>query len=400
MFHLFFTTEWMSSIVAFMNSYSLLTHHYNINTNVDELSAFISIHIYMGIHRLPRIHMYWRNDHRHHFITSLMTRDRFQQLNAAFCLHINDGGTVSDDPAIHCNNFINHLNTVLPTLHTPHQHLSFDEAMCAYTGRSSIKQYLPAKPHPYGYKIWCLGSSNYILKIKLYEGASDVESEDGKMCDLVNEMLKGYENKSHILYCDNYFTSVNLMSTLLAKKIYVCGSVNLNRLKLPNPSSINNQTMKSMKRFESRHYQCNNMSLVMWKDNKLIKVLYNHISPTTKDTTTKRYNDSHEQFNASCPQALHDYFHRARDTDIFDQLSNSYIISRKSMNQRTRLIWWLVNLCVVNAYTLYEKSHPRTNQLDFRIMLYKSLATAHRNNMNVALGEQAYEYGVPSPLDH
>jgi hypothetical protein len=238
------------------------------------------------------------------------------------------------------------------------------------------------------------------MPIKLYEGASDVESEDGKMCDLVNEMMKGYENKHHILYCDNYFTSVNLLSTLLVKKIYICGSVNLNRLKLPKPSPISDQTLKSMKRFESHHYQCDNMSLVVWKDNKIIKVLYNHISPFTMDTTTKRYNDNHEQFDASCPQALHDYFHRARDVDIFDQLSNSYIIGRKSMNQRTRMIWWLVNLCIVNAYTLYEKSHPHITQLDFRILLYKSLAAAYRDGMNTSASGQAYEYGVPSALDH
>jgi len=55
-----------------------------------------------------------------------------------------------------------------------------------------------------------------------------------------------------------------------------------------------------------------------------------------------RYNENHESFDAPCPQAIHDYFHRARDVDIYDQLSNSYIIGRKSMNQRTRLIWWLI----------------------------------------------------------
>jgi hypothetical protein len=400
MFQLFFTDEWFSSIVSFMNSYSLLTTHYNLNTSVSELKSFISIHIYMGIHQLPRIHMYWMDEHRYDFITSLMSRERFQSLNSAFCLSIGDQGIVVDDPAIHCNDFINHLNNVLPTLYSPGQHLSFDEAMCAYTGQSSIKQYLPMKPHPYGYKMWCLGSCNYILRIKLYEGASDVESEDGKMCDLVNEMMKGYENKHHILYCDNYFTSVNLLSTLIAKKIYLCGSVNLNRLKLPKPSPINDETLKSMKRFESRHYQCNDMSLVMWKDNKIIKVLCNHISPFTIDTTTKRYNDNREQFNAPCPQALHDYFHRARDIDIFDQLSNSYIIGRKSVNQRTRLIWWLVNLCIVNAYTLDKKSHTDMTQLDFRVLLYKSLASEQRHKMNASRSAMSYEYGVPLALEH
>ena len=71
------------------------------------------------------------------------------------------------------------------------------------------------------------GSANYILRIKLYEGASDVESEDGKMCDLVNEMMRGFEGKSRyaILYCDNYFTSVNLFNRLLDKKnILMCFS--------------------------------------------------------------------------------------------------------------------------------------------------------------------------------
>lgn len=381
MFHLFFPAIWFVKVVALMNSYSRLTHHFNINTNVNELRAFISMHIYMGIHRLPRMHMYWQRQHQYHFITSMMSRDRFKQLNAAFCLHLNESGVADDDPAIHCKDFIDHLNTTLPTLHTPGQHLSFDEAMCAYTGRSSIKQYLPAKPHPYGYKMWCVGSSNYIMRIRLYEGASDVESQDGKMCDLVNDMMSGFENKDHILYCDNYFTSVNLLSTLYAKRIYICGSVNLNRLKLPKPSPINDDTLKSMQRFDSKHYQCEGMSLVMWKDNKIIKVLYNHISPTTQHTTTKRYNENHESFDASCPQALHDYFHRARDVDIFDQLSNSYIIGRKSTCQRTRLIWWLVNLCVVNAYTLYEMSHPHINQLDFRVALYKSLAAKHQHNV-------------------
>jgi hypothetical protein len=278
MFQLFFTDSWFSSIVSFMNSYSMLTTHYNINTNVAELKSFISIHIYMGIHQLPRKHMYWSDEHRYDFITSLMSRDRFQSLNSAFCLSIGDQGIVIDDPAIHCNDFINHLNNVLPTLYSPGQHLSFDEAMCAY--------------------------------------------------------------------------------------------------------------------------QCGDMSLVMWKDSKIIKVLCNHISPFTIDTTTKRYNDNREQFDASCPQALHDYFHRARDIDIFDQLSNSYIIGRKSVNQRSRLIWWLINLCVVNAYTLYKHSHTDITQLDFRVLLYKSLASQQQPKINASTSAVASEYGVPSALEH
>lgn len=72
---------------------------------------------------------------------------------------------------------------------------------------SHIKQYLPAKPHPYGFKWWVLAARKFVRRIKLFVGKSEEESEDGKMCDLINEMLVDYENNHHILYCDNYFTS-------------------------------------------------------------------------------------------------------------------------------------------------------------------------------------------------
>lgn len=377
MFSLFFTDIWKNRVVDLMNSYHVMSGRWNINTNVPEILAFIGVHIYMGIHNLPRIDMYWHNEHQHPFVSSLFTRDRFQLLNAAFCLHTTDNGLAVDDPIIHTKDFVDHINRTCPLLDIPTQHMSFDEAMCAYTGRSTIKQYLPAKPHPYGYKWWCLGNRKYIRRIELYAGASDEVSEDGKMCDLMNRMLEGYENRHHILYCDNWFTSTNLLTRFLAKKIYLCGSVNLNRLKLAAHSPLKQDFNKTLKRFESQHWQCGDMQLVVWKDNKVIKVLYNHISPHSPDTTVTRYTQEHERMEVPCPKALHDYFHRARDIDIYDQLCNSYIIGRKSMNQRTRLVWWLVNLCIVNAYTLHERSHTDLTQLRFRLELAKSLATQH-----------------------
>jgi hypothetical protein len=33
-----------------------------------------------------------------------------------------------------------------------------------YPAASCIKQYIPSKPHKWGYKIWCLSSDDYLLK--------------------------------------------------------------------------------------------------------------------------------------------------------------------------------------------------------------------------------------------
>ena len=111
-----------------------------------------------------------------------------------------------------------------------------------------------------------LAARKFVRRSKLFVGKSEEESEDGKMCDLINEMLVDYENNHHILYsvCDNYFTSIPLLRRLLSKKIFICGSVNLNRLKIDSTSPLTVNLNKSYyKRFEHRHYQCDDVQLVV-----------------------------------------------------------------------------------------------------------------------------------------
>lgn len=201
LFELLFTKRWQKRVVSMMNSYHLLSTRSNINTNVPELLAMIAIHIYMGIHNLPRIHMYWSCDQPHPFVTSLMSRDRFKTLTAAFCLHQTKNGLAEDDPVVHCSSFINHFNQTAPSLDRPSQFFSFDEAMCAYTGRSAYKQYLPMKPHPYGFKFYSKESRNFCRWIELFAGKTDDSSEDGKLCDLTMRAMADDLGKHNVLYC-------------------------------------------------------------------------------------------------------------------------------------------------------------------------------------------------------
>jgi hypothetical protein len=68
MWQLFFPKEWNLRVAKFMNTPHLLSGRLPVNTNVPELRAFIAIHIYMGIHNLPRVHMYWAGDHAISFL--------------------------------------------------------------------------------------------------------------------------------------------------------------------------------------------------------------------------------------------------------------------------------------------------------------------------------------------
>ena len=67
--------------------------------------------------------------------------------------------------------------------------------MVAYKGRSPIKQYIPSKPHKWGYKIYCLASEDYLLHFEIYEGKEDDPSEGGATYDTVMRMTQRYQNQ-------------------------------------------------------------------------------------------------------------------------------------------------------------------------------------------------------------
>lgn len=55
---------------------------------------------------------------------------------------------------------------------------SIDEAMIAFKGRSSMKQYVPKKPVKRGFKVWVKADavSGYVSEIDVYTGKVPGES--------------------------------------------------------------------------------------------------------------------------------------------------------------------------------------------------------------------------------
>ena len=64
--------------------------------------------------------------------------------------------------------------------------------MVAYKGRSPIKQYMPSKPHKWGYKIWCLASEDYLLHFEVYAGKEQAPSDAGATVDTTLRMTAAY----------------------------------------------------------------------------------------------------------------------------------------------------------------------------------------------------------------
>jgi hypothetical protein len=337
-------------------------------TTAQELYAFLDAHIFMGIDRLPRTEMYWSETFAHPLITSIFSRDRFKQLLRFFRVVASDEGAADRDPLPHVAALAAKLNASFEANYIPSQRLALDEAMVAFKGRSSIKQYIPSKPHKWGYKVYCLSSEDYLLRFEVYSGA-ERRSEAGATFDTVMRMTRGYEDKQHVLFVDNWFTSPAVLEALKQRGIRCCGSVRRNRKGMP---SIPEAEVRALGRGEWAQRQKGDTSLAVWKDQKVVWVLYNHCSPL-ETASLDRWSEEGNKISIGCPRAIRDYFYGARSVDVLSQLHYAYLPGRKAQRTWPRLAWWLLDMCVINTFKLWSIGQRHVSQLRFREQLMRQL---------------------------
>ncbi|XP_060064742.1 piggyBac transposable element-derived protein 4-like [Ylistrum balloti] len=147
-------------------------------TTPDEVRAFISINIIMGIRQLPRLWNYWSTDERFSdpYISSIMTKSRYMKLNQY--IHLRDTSDVPGrdspdyDPLCKVRTLINCISPTLKENYNPGKCLSVDEGMIGYKGRIHFRQYMPAKPTKWGIKVWqiCESDTGYCCGFDIYTG--------------------------------------------------------------------------------------------------------------------------------------------------------------------------------------------------------------------------------------
>lgn len=101
---------------------------------------------------------------------------------------------------------IDELNEKFKTLWKPYKNQSINETMVKFKGRSSIKQYMPAKPLKRGYKVWvCADQKGFVCEFQIYIGKSDRNDSLGLgervVIDLTRELVGG----NYHVYFDNFF---------------------------------------------------------------------------------------------------------------------------------------------------------------------------------------------------
>ncbi|KAJ8928920.1 hypothetical protein NQ314_018449 [Rhamnusium bicolor] len=161
------------------------------------------------------------------------------------------------------------------------QKLSVDEQLCATKARLHMKQYMPAKPHKWGYKLFVLcGASGFSYNFEVYSSSENqpkfrsVDEPDlWASSNTVVRLCRAVPNNLiHVVYFDNYYISLPPMSFLAARGIFALGTVRRNPI--PNCKLPSYDQIKKENRGTSWEYVCSvEVSSVAWKNNRNVCLL-------------------------------------------------------------------------------------------------------------------------------
>ncbi|KAK9711703.1 Transposase IS4 [Popillia japonica] len=206
--------------------------------------------------------------------------------------------------------------------------LSVDEQMVPYFGRHSCKMYIKGKPVRFGFKLWCLCSSDgYLYKFVPYAGASADKTTVGLGGGVVLDLLSILENpQNHQVFFDNFFSSYKLFSVLCEQGFYASGTIRDNRTSNCPLESVKSIAKKERGTHDCAYDQRTGISMVRWNDNSVVTIISNQFNSEPL-CPTKRYNRKEKKYvSIDQPHVIKLYNKYMGGVDLHDNgISNNRI---------------------------------------------------------------------------
>ena len=376
LFHVFFTTELLSSITTETNLYAeiCLKEAYETwdKVTVEELQAYLGFMMLMGIVQLPSIRDYWSNSDTFHYkpIASRISRTRFLQIHRFLHFVNNENLPAYGEPTY---SKIQKVKPILLSLSNkcmenfiPGRDVAIDEAMVKYKGRSSLKQYMPKKPIKRGFKIWMRADSKtgYVSQFCVYEGKTKNMVEKGLGANVVMNLIDSIHGHYHHVYFDNFFTSVDLLLNLLRRGTYGCGTMRQDRKGFP--THLKPFIKKGLPaRGDHKVSRNGNMSVVVWQDTKPISCASTNSKPEETKDIKRRLKDG-TTMTIKCPDSIVSYNSNMGGVDRNDQLRGYYNIPLKSRKYYKYLFFAAVDIVVTNMFVT-SKFFPELTRPNLKI---------------------------------
>jgi len=349
------------------------------DTTLYEIKQFFAALIYMGMVHMGETVDYWGEGTKQEFITKNFTKNRFTQLLQRVHIAPPVAADVPITDKLYKVRWLyDSIRKKCSELYSPSQNLAVDEAMVAFKGRIGFKQYMPKKPTKWGFKVWSLADSSngYLLNFEIYTGAiaAEEKSDESNAHSMVLRLMSPYEGKYYKLWMDNWFSSIPLFNALLAKKIYASGTIRQNRKGFPKQLvKISKSSIFKKERGKFHFRQSGDVVSTIWMDNGVVSFLSTCVGADTVGKIERRQPNG-EKKEVDCPPIVLEYNRSMGAVDLNDQRRATYGIGRKSQRWWMPLFYYLIEICIINSYILYNHKWPDTmTHKAFRVQLMNDL---------------------------
>ena len=367
----------------------------------------------MGLHTESLVPEYWNQNclkgPLHPMIFDHISLKRWQQIDRF--LRISRPETPNPAVFEKLSELSEHLRQAFKLYWTPGTHLTVDESIQRFIGRSEAKVNIPSKPTPEGYKICVLAYGGYLLdwmshaKGEKY-GPVDLDEfwtdEEGfsKTQAVVLDLLwqEGVSNANqHIVWLDNLFTSARLLAVLRELGFGAAGTVRTTKTKRdeleetqgasaqkkPKKNSGLDTSLSDLKLKYGAQIEWGELYGVIskdgkvaqfgWKDQQVVlfmstvhtckevvqRVRRRPVKPSTNAKPSRApFGDSATK-KLSIPDFIDTYNHFMNGVDVADQL-RSYYDTQRVHNKTWKPLWhFLLDTAVTSSYKIANTTSDR-----------------------------------------
>lgn len=368
-FNYYITPDFKKKIIEQTNLYVLQANPSSTTVFTEnDLDNFFGILLYMSVQKFPSTRSYWSPMFGYPLISSIMPVNKFEKLKLSLHFNNNDNhkpvGHPDHDRLFKIRPVIEHLNERFATAPMD-QRLSIDEQMCSTKVAHFLKQYLPKKPHKWGFKLYVLCSLlGYAYKFEIYSGQENQDRLDGEpdlqaTGNVVIRLLRGVPRmRNHIVYFDNFYTSLPLVHYLAKLGIHSVGTVQQNRIpnsKLPEKKEFMKKDVPRGS-YEDRVASCDgiDISCTAWKDNKIVTLLSTYAGALPEAKVDRYDKKKKEKVKIACPFIVLEYNKHMGGVDLMDSFLGRNHITLRSKKWYLRIFFHLFDLAVTNAWIIYK----------------------------------------------
>ncbi|XP_064080923.1 piggyBac transposable element-derived protein 3-like [Macrobrachium nipponense] len=237
-----------------------------------------------------------------------------------------------------------------------------------YKGHLSITVYKPKKPKKYGVKLFFVTHSNtgYFVDFSVYSRVFSM------LRDSVFSLVDCFHKQRYHLFMDNYYNSVYLTQELYEAGVHISGTLRLVRGAQNVLKRFTSQP-QHLARGETEWRRKGAVFVIWWKGVRLVPMITTSHEPIQEEVvqqkkTLRQGRVMYEEFRVERPAFIGHYNRHMGGVDLFDQLIQYYPFARRTRRWTQKLLKYILQLALQNAYNARDDPAHAQIQTSRRIV--------------------------------